>query len=260
MDIGQLNKASIINPKMKNLYVHSFADDNYNSANGILPIVLKLCNPKSVLDIGCGVGAWLKFFDNHNITDYIGVDGDYVDLNKLKIPREKFISADLRKPFDLQRKYDLVMSLEVAEHLPEETADVYIETLVNHGDTILFSAALPGQGGQNHLNEKWPEYWAEKFAKHHFYFEDVIRFKIWNDHDIGWWYRQNIFLIRKGKSSKQPSALPVVHPELHLINFKRLQAANHRLEKILSGEMGIKMSWIILIKSIRKKIRKYRYR
>ncbi len=239
---------------MENLYNHSATDDNYSSANGILSIVLELCHPKSVLDIGCGVGAWLKYFDDHNITDYLGVDGNYVDLNKLKISREKFISADLRKPFDLQRKFDLVMSLEVAEHLPEQVADIFIETLVNHGDTILFSAALPGQGGQNHLNEKWPEYWKEKFSKHNYYFEDVIRFRVWDDENIRWWYRQNIFLVRKGTGIIKGQPLSLIHPKLHLLNLRKLQDAIYRLEKIQEGESGVRVGLTILLKSILKKV------
>jgi 2-polyprenyl-3-methyl-5-hydroxy-6-metoxy-1,4-benzoquinol methylase len=65
----------------------------------------------------------------------------------------------LIQPLDLEKEFDLVVSLEVAEHLPASAADQFVNTLVKHGKKILFSAAIPGQGGQDHLNEQWPDYW-----------------------------------------------------------------------------------------------------
>ena len=144
-------------------YIHTEAIHNLSAPRVIVPIVLEMIKPNSILDVGCGIGTWLKVFEEYGVDDYLGIDGDYVDRSTLKISEKRFLPNDLRKRWSLNRKFDLVVSLEVAEHLPEEVADLFVSTLSAHGDTILFSAAIPGQGGQNHVNEQWPTYWQKKF-------------------------------------------------------------------------------------------------
>jgi SAM-dependent methyltransferase len=173
---------------------------------------MTMVNPASVLDVGCGTGTWLKAFEEQGIADYLGVDGNYVDRTMLRIPEKNFVAIDITKPFDLSRKFDLVLSLEVAEHLPPSVADTFVSTLVRHGTAILFSCAIPGQGGQNHLNEQWPAYWSKKFAAYGYYFHDSIRPMIWDNEKVEWWYRQNIFLVTQQKSEALP--LSLVHPRL----------------------------------------------
>src|SRR5690348_6943322 len=93
------------------------------SARVIVPLVLKQIRPKSVLDVGCGQGIWLMAFREQGIEDLWGVDGDYVDRQQLKIPADRFLARDLSQPLDLGRTFDLVVSLEVAEHLKPPAAD-----------------------------------------------------------------------------------------------------------------------------------------
>ncbi len=166
----------------------------YNSAREIVPLVIELINPKSVVDVGCGTGIWLSVFRQHGIKDIYGVDGDYIDLNCLAINQEDFLRHDLTTPLSLQRTFDLVVSLEVAEHLSSEYADLFIETLTRLGPVILFSAAIPGQGGLNHLNEQWPEFWIDRFSRKEYRVIDCIRRKVWHKMNVQWWYAQNIFL------------------------------------------------------------------
>lgn len=167
------------------------------SAKIILPIVFNEIHPHSILDVGCGTGVWLKIANELGIEDYIGIDGDYIHNDLLEIPKNKFISADLKNTFTLNRKFDLIISTEVAEHLPIENADLFISNLVEHGDFILFSAAVPGQGGTYHINEQPQQYWIEKFAKFDFLPIDLIRKNIWTKKGVDWWYKQNMFLFVK---------------------------------------------------------------
>ena len=128
--------------------------------------------------------------------------------------------ADRSRPttwrcFLLGRTFDLVQTLEVAEHLDEASADTFVDSLARHGDTILFSAAIPGQGGTHHVNEQWPSYWAEKFARAGYTAYDVIRPRIWADPQVQVWYRQNMLLFARSRvfEGAQPR-LDLVHPDL----------------------------------------------
>lgn len=227
-------------------YIHTEEIHNLTAPREVVPLLIQLTKPKSVLDVGCGTGTWLNVFDENGVKDFLGVDGDFVNRSLLKIKTDNFIPVDLRKPLDLKRRFDLVVCLEVAEHLSIENADVLINSLVNHSDQIIFSAAIPNQGGQNHLNEQWPDYWAEKFYEHGYYFHDTIRPIIWNNSKIDWWYRQNIFLVNKTKPERE-SALSIVHPELF---NKSTNLQNKELELFIQGRHGVAKVLPILLRSV----------
>ncbi len=234
------------------LYVHSEKVHNTRAAEVVVPLILNLTLCNSVLDVGCGTGTWLKVFnENYRVTDVLGLDGTYVDKEKLVINHSHFKEVDLRNPFDLQRKFDIVLCLEVAEHLPEHSADVLVSSLCKHGDTIVFSAAIPGQGGQNHLNEQWPEYWQEKFLEHGFYFHDAIRPLIWKNEKIERWYKQNIFLINKQKNDTS-TILSLVHPEQMA---KRIRDDDSYVSSLLEGKQGLRISSSIFFNALIYKLK-----
>jgi len=204
------------------------------SAKQLLPHIFKLTALSSVIDVGCGVGTWLSVCWDHGITDILGIDGHWVDPQALRIPQKCFQSADLTKPFPLKRTFDLALSLEVAEHLPPEAAETYVDTVARASPIILFSAAIPGQGGTDHQNEQWPEYWLNRFNKKGFVAFDILRKDVWNDEAIDWCYRQNILLLVSEehlqshpalhhaleKERLHTNILPLVHP------LKLLEALN----------------------------------
>ena len=129
------------------------------SAQAIAETLFPVLHPNSVLDVGCGRGGWLRAWKAAGAREILGIDGDYVDLSKLAVARQEFQPVDLAHPFDLGRKFDFVQSLEVGEHLPPAASKGFVESITRHGDIVLFSAALPGQGGTQHINERPIQHW-----------------------------------------------------------------------------------------------------
>ena len=183
------------------IYGDIFYEDNqYSSFVSGLNVLKKLLPellPNSIIDFGCGTGTWLAAAKaiNRNI-EVVGVDGDYVNRDMLMIDESSFIPFDLTKFIDLGRKFDLAISLEVAEHIDEEYADNFIDNICRHSDKILFSAAHVGQGGDGHVNEQPIEYWIDKFSSRGYKWVD-IREQFKNNPDIDWWYKDNMVLFTK---------------------------------------------------------------
>ena len=187
-------------------------------------MVLELIQPESVIDVGCGLGTWLRVFREFGVEDFLGIDGDHVDPKMLEIPKEQFLTFDLKRPFQIERQFDLVVSLEVAEHLPTDCAKIFVDSLTTLGPAILFSAAQPLQGGENHVNEQWPDYWVSYFQKKGYVAIDCVRKKIWGNPSVEWWYAQNTFifirsdslegrpLLKKQLADLAAAQLPLVHP------------------------------------------------
>lgn len=204
-------------------------DGSYSSALNIIPLLFEIYKPNSVLDLGCGVGTWLRVFrDQYQVSTILGVDGSYVDTGMLKIDGTEFSSQDLTKYYKAPHKFDLAISMEVAEHLPESSADDFVRSLTDASDIVLFSAALPGQIGTYHINEQYPEYWAKKFMSRGFIPVDCIRKRVWHNEKVEWWYKQNAILyikseryetsfkeqLAKHRAMTDPEFLTRIHPDM----------------------------------------------
>jgi len=181
--------------------VHEYGQDFYRfltsfalrSARRVIPKLTAAVSVRSVVDFGCGQGAWLSVWADSGAS-VAGVDGPYIDSRHLLIDPGDFHAADLRAPIDLGRQFDLVQTLEVAEHLPAAKAEQFIKTLTAHGSRILFSAAVPGQGGENHVNEQPPDYWRMLFRERGYAAFDYLRPLVFEDPAIARWYRFNTIL------------------------------------------------------------------
>lgn len=203
-------------------------DLSQQSAREVVPLVMALVRPRRVVDLGCGKGIWLAVFAEHGVDEILGVDGDWQKREESRIPPERFMARDLREPFRVDREFDLAVSLEVAEHLPAHAAATVVDSLVGLSPVVLFSAAIPFQGGWHHVNEQWPDYWVRLFDERGYVLVDCIRQRIWDNAKVIWWYAQNMLLfVRRDRLSEYPalvkeldraSAFPlaVVHPEKYL--------------------------------------------
>ncbi len=197
-----------------NFYNSAATDLGRTSAAGVADEVLQYVSPKSFVDLGCGNGAWTKEFAARGIDDYLGVDGPWVDPAWLDIPTDHFQQDDLAVGSKIDRTFDLAISVEVAEHLPSTSADGFIATITRAAPVVLFSAAIPYQGGTGHVNEQWPSYWKAKFAAHGFVPVDVLRRPLWDREDIAYFYRQNVtFYVREDAIADYPK-LAAAHAEL----------------------------------------------
>lgn len=183
---------------------------------------------QSAVDIGCGVGTWLSVLQRLGVGEVRGIDGHWVDVGNLVIPAESFSHHDLQADLDLGRRFDLAISLEVAEHLPPVRAPGFVAWLTGLSDVVLFSAATPRQGGKNHYNEQWQDYWAGLFANRDYVAVDFIRTRIWNDQKIATWYRQNLLVyVRRSRLAdlRLPDSLPgplsIIHPEVFIAKLDR---------------------------------------
>ena len=175
-------------------FYESIDADSYQSALQILPEIVSLRQIDNVVDVGCGTGSWLSAALNLGVKEVHGFDGDYVNRGMLRIPSDAFTPINLAKGIPELPRSDLCICLEVAEHLPSDMAEDLVRALVKTSDMVLFSAAIPGQGGTSHLNEQWQSYWARKFKHHNYCSIDIVRRLHWSNSNVCVWYRQNAIL------------------------------------------------------------------
>jgi 2-polyprenyl-3-methyl-5-hydroxy-6-metoxy-1,4-benzoquinol methylase len=174
--------------------LHTREEKSRQSARVIAELITRLVRPRSVLDVGCGQGLWLTAFQELGATEILGVDGAYVTPDILRIPYDRFFAADLNAPLQLKRSFDLTLSIEVAEHLPDTRAPSFVRDLTSRSPCVLFSAAIPFQGGHEHINEQWQDYWADLFATENFRAIDCVRPFVWSDPRVAYFYAQNVLL------------------------------------------------------------------
>jgi hypothetical protein len=197
------------------------SDISYASALKVVPILVDLLTPRSVIDVGCGVGTWLSVFESCGVS-ISGAEGPWVVSQSLRIHKKHIDVVDLNSSFNLEKKFDCAISLEVAEHLDSDRGEGFVADICKLSDTIVFGAAIPGQGGTDHRNERPQSYWVSLFRKHGFVVFDAVRPVIWNDEQIGPAYRQNILVYALegstahqrllGKNIFTSAIYDIVHP------------------------------------------------
>ena len=166
------------------------------SAAIVLGLLYEHYKPQTVIDIGCGQGAWLAAAESLGSKMLKGMDGQWVKKEALLSQHIDFTAVNFDAAIPkLNEKYDLCISLEVAEHISEVNANKFINLLCEASDTVLFSAAIKYQGGMNHINEQWQSYWVDLFKSNGYECLDLFRATLWNNMSVEYWYRQNTFLF-----------------------------------------------------------------
>lgn len=227
------------------------------SAAKIVPHVLDIIPVRSVVDVGCGTGGWLSVFAKHGVEKIVGLDGDYTDRRRLDVDPSCFIAWDLNKPFGQLAlgRFDLAMSLEVAEHLSPQRADGLVADLCNLSDVVLFGAAIVGQAGDRHINEQWQSYWVNKFRDRGYDPYDILRPAIWGAAEIPFWYKQNTIyyvkrnsaadaIFRKRFHAPSASMFDVVHPVLfwrELNAYSGLARLRKNIYRMVSQLTGLQL-------------------
>lgn len=192
------------------------------SADVAVPLIVEAIGPRSVVDLGCGLGAWLAVFKAHGVEEVLGYDGPWVDRSQLLVTPEEFRGADLREPLAVERTFDLAICLETAHMLEEAHAAPLVAALAAFAPVVVFSAGIPGQGGTMHRNEQWPAYWANLFAHHGYVASDPFRFALWERPEVKWWFAQNLLCYAEPSALERlptlaaarcdGTPLPLVHP------------------------------------------------
>jgi SAM-dependent methyltransferase len=190
------------------------------SAEAVVPLLRDCAAPKSVVDVGCGRGTWLAVWASAGINDIRGLDGAYVDQKRLAITAEQFETADLTKTWAIQRRFDLAQSLEVAEHLPASCGPIFVNQLCQLADIVAFSAARPGQGGENHINERPVSYWAKLFQEQGYQAFDCLRPLMRDNAAIDPWYRYNtvVYANAAGQQRLSDAARAAQPTDLETLN------------------------------------------
>ena len=208
------------------------APGSLRSARRFLEILFEAYQPRSVLDVGCGQGGWLAAAEELGATRLCGVDGPWVNPAALLSKAIDFKTVNLEQDFATKERFDLCISVEVAEHLSSDRARSFVKTLCAASDVILFSAAIRLQGGVNHINEQWQSYWAGLFAAAGYECHDLFRARLWTDQGTESWYRQNVLLyVKRGHEicaalcarSLIGGPIDVVHPEIYEGNLQSLK-------------------------------------
>ena len=241
-------------------YIHSDDVHTLIGPQAALPILFANGKPSSLLDVGCGNGTWLKAAVEFGIPDVFGVDGVEISPDKLHIPAEKIRLQDLTRPWNLGKRFDAVICLEVGEHLDNSFARILIDELVKHGDRIYFSAACPGQIGHCHVNCQWPAYWQQLFNDQGYVCEDKLRWQMWDDDRIEPWYRQNLFLARRAPemAGQESRIKAVVHPGIwkNLRDILETTTFEEHLHRIEQGTMPVMWNLTIPAQALWAKLKR----
>jgi hypothetical protein len=229
------------------------SESTASSAALVSALLAEHFSVRSAVDIGCGEGVWLAAFKERGAADILGLDGDYVNRDRLAIPKECFRAVDLAQPIQLDRTFDLAICLEVAEHLPAERGPTLVRDLTALSNLVLFSAAIPFQGGTEHINERWQDYWRDLFKAEGHEACDLVRPAFWGDPRLAWYYQQNMILYGKPDALEAAGLAPSSRPTLNLAS-KRLVENIPKIDDLYFGRL-VKMLPRAFANALRNRLR-----
>ncbi|MEM8591246.1 MAG: methyltransferase domain-containing protein [Pseudomonadota bacterium] len=212
-------------------------DRRLQNGQYLADVLFPLLKPGTVIDLGCGLGYFLKAMADYG-AEVSPVDNAWVkDLN-VEVALEKYRFHDLDTPYADTKRYDLATSFEVAEHLKPERSEAFVEELCALSDVVAFSAAIPGQGGSGHINLRWQSEWATLFEAQGYKCFDAIRSRMAEREDAFFWFRQNAYLfIKDGTPVPEGVAGTQIAPQAANVisrNFynRRMKGAQRQIAKL----------------------------
>lgn len=222
-------------------------DGSFRSAELYLAYLWSLLpGIESVVDLGCGVGTWLRAAHELGAAKLVGYDGTWNRQANMIEPTIQFNPVDLNQSIAPTERFDLAISLEVAEHLAPAGSQRFVDSLTALADVVLFSAAYPGQGGTGHINERPHSDWAAMFAQHDYRVFDLFRGRFWDHPEIDTCYAQNAFLYVRAGCAEYPlltargfkaldgfAFMNCIHPKLYQVKVKRARSLRQKVEKPL---------------------------
>jgi SAM-dependent methyltransferase len=185
-----------------NYYANLVEGSAVRGAGVISESILRDLKPKTVVDVGCGTGALLEALRKRGCLVF-GLEYSEAALGYCRERRLEVLKFNLERDIlNTDRTFDVAISMEVAEHLPERTADRYVDLLTRLSSRIVFTAAHPGQGGRHHLNEQPQPYWFSKFRARSFDHDEELS-KSWREWwmakgVVAAWYYQNLMIFHRG--------------------------------------------------------------
>ena len=197
--------------KYNKIFYDSVEHRASHAASEIASIFQNYFEINSIKDIGCGSGIWAREFEKilrcEKITGYDLESGIKIALSKNRETKINFIPIDFEKDKLNLRSTDLSLFLEVAEHLTPLTALRVIEEICRSSNYVIFSGAIKGQGGTNHINEQSARYWIKEFENNDFVAIDLFRERIKEMKKIPFYYRNNVFLFIQKEEFKKITLL-----------------------------------------------------
>jgi hypothetical protein len=162
------------------------------------------------------VGGWCKAFKENGVKKVLCIDHPSIQSEDLMVEEIEFYRFDLDKKMPDPQEFDWAISIEFAEHIKKAKSESIVKFLTQSAHVILFSAAIPRQGGLAHINEQRPKFWRELFKAEGFEVIDAIRPQILFDSSIPSYLRQNLYLYVKQDcldSIKKKLGLSLLIPE-----------------------------------------------
>lgn len=192
--------------KQKDYLFYSEDERVYESAKRIYEVISPyLPKINSVVDIGCGMAAFSKVFQESGVEKVTLIDHPNFKASNCLVKQEfQFIPCNLDKEIPENLSADLLICTEVLEHITKKRSLQVLDFITSCSDIIIFSAAIPRQGGLGHINEQRHEFWIKEFKKREFDYADLFKTKIINDESIFYWLRQNIFIFFKNQPANSP--------------------------------------------------------
>jgi SAM-dependent methyltransferase len=252
------HRAHVVPTPYDQNFFEELGDYSRRSAAAVVPVIMELLHPKSVVDVGCGTGIWLDEFCRHGITDFQGVDGAYALDAEMCIPRERFTVCDLEAADpQLNKQFDMALSLEVAEHLSRDRASGFVSLLCRLAPVVVFSAAIPFQTGTNHINEQWSFFWEDLFLTEGFVQLDLVRPRLWQHPAVAFWYQQNTFVYATAEKAMEIRTERSIQSEdkwkrLHLVQEEVIRKMEDRILELTNALELTKRSEVPSLRQLAK--------